>query len=79
MTVVHEPSLQLFRFAAPLPRLLYKSPWFCALCLGELATVGFSLCESLQAFFDPWSGRIPEQSKPNNPSLLKSIKRLFLQ
>ena len=56
MPVVHEPSLQLFQFAAHLPPLLCKAPCFCALLFGELAMLGSSLCESRKAVLGPRTG-----------------------
>ncbi len=84
MTVVHEPRLQLFQFAAHLTPLFSKVLCFCALLFRELAMLGSSLCESRKAGLAPWAGRRPSmeltaphressrplaQSTPTGPSL----------
>ena len=70
MTVVHEPRLQLLKFAAHLTPLLGKAPRFCALLFGELAMLGSSLCESRKAVLGPRTGaRAPmELTAPHRES-----------
>jgi hypothetical protein len=84
MTVVHEPRLQLLKFATHLTPLFSKVPCFCALLLRELAMLGSSLCESRKAVLGPRacggpsmeltaphreSSRPLAQSTPTGPSL----------
>ena len=57
--MVHEPRLQLLKFAAHLTPLLGKAPRFCALLFGELAMLGSSLCESRKTVLGPRAGGGP--------------------
>ena len=70
MPVVHEPSLQLFQFAAHLPPLLCKAPCFCALLFGVEPVFGSSLCESRKAVLGPRAGGSPsmELTAPHRES-----------
>ena len=62
MTVVHEPSLQLLQFTTHLAPDLGPAFSFCALLFGELAMLGFSLCESRKTVLGP--GVVPVEAPP---------------